>query len=865
MKRNHRFLLVMSLFGLTLSGCFSVTKNDPSSSSSSPSESSLPSSEQPSTQIESEDLESSESLPSETSKTSKTSEQSEEPPVESSEEPPVESSEEPPAESSEEPPVETSEQSPVDSSEEPPVESSEQPPVESSEEPPIESSEQPPVESSEEPPIESSEEPPIESSEEPPVESSSSEEPPIESSEEPVPSNFTITTDLSTPFEIHTAEQKTFLSYEGDYETMPDNLYPDGKNHLSDSNPVTLSWNYSVPAGKSVSSFEVTFGQESDLNDGYTVNVGSNKTASLSNPYLGTNYFKIKANLNGGGSDETEIKTFTVDSSCPRNLTIGGMTNCRDIGGRLTEDGGRIKQGLVYRTSGYKYDYSTVITDAGKKEMLEHLKVKTEVNVADGTSYNLKLTGTNVVDLKMDYDSSGANSTHHFSRNAENVKNFFKLLSDSSNYPVFFHCRIGTDRTGLCAILLAGLLGVPLNEIYQDYLFSNFGKIQEKRYIGAKAGQDNIQKYINDIKNFSGATFKNKVYNILLSIGVPSETLDTVINNLTEGNKVTGNDAGQIVALGDKLTGNGVSVTTDTSTRDHPDKYFVLDSSSKSVSYSFNAKTAFKGQIVAYLGNTEHSSSKKIGDAITCSLDSNGLAIRDVTYADAGMGNCSGRMNYFPVILGSTDIAAGNHTIKIGGTSNKMNIAAICIYDASTAPDIGGGGSQGGGEQGGDHTHDYKPESPQTNKAGKSVTTYLCDCGAKYMAIAFNDYSSANLGTSPDMSIGKLGKNSVFKWDFPAKAGRVTLQFNLKCSNSNHVSDSNKFDPSKYIIKVNGTAQALSLANQGYKSMGLTTSGQYYGFCTFDIDADKNVEIELDHNNTEYRLLFTEEVRLIYA
>ncbi len=692
------------------------------------------------------------------------------------------------------------------------------------------------------------------------------------SSEEPAPEGATFydITDFTDPVEIHTAEQKTFLSYSGEYETMPDNLYPDGKKHLSDSNPVDISWKYQAPTGKTVSSFSVIFGQKSDLSDGYEVKVGTSKSAKLYNPYLGTNYFKIKASFNGGDVDETQIKTFEVDSTYPRNLTIGGMTNCRDMGGRVTEDGGKIKQGLVYRTSGFKYDYSTQITDAGKKEMLEHLKVKTEVNVADGTNYNLRLSGTTVKDLLMDYDQSGSSSTSHFSRNAESVKNFFNLLGDSSNYPVYFHCRIGTDRTGLCAILLGGLLGVPLNYLYQDYLFSNFGNIQEKRYIGAKAGQDNIQKYIASINSLSGKTFKNKVYNALLAIGVTAETLNTVIDNLTEGTKPTNNDAGQIVATADKLTGTGTNLITDNSDRNHPDHYYTLNSSSQSVSYTFNTSAAYKAQIVAYLGNTEHSSSKKIGDAVKLEIDGNKVTIPDITYTDAGMGNCKNRMNYFPVILGDADLTAGTHTVKITGTSNTMNIGTLCVFNADGTS---GGGSQGGGEQssqGGDHIHDYKPETPQTNKAGKNVTTYLCDCGAKYMAIAFTDWSSnPNPGTSTDqVSKGKLGKGSVFTWDFPAKAGRVTLQYNVRCSDWQHVGNADAvFKQSQYVIKANGVAQTLlPTDNAQYATLGLSeTAGTYLDFCTFDIDADKNVEIELDHNVTDYRLLFKEEIRLVYA
>lgn len=683
--------------------------------------------------------------------------------------------------------------------------------------------------------------------------SSSTSQPPVSEG------NFSNITEFNAPVEIHTADQKAYLSYSGNYDQMPENQYPDGSQHRSDSLPVNLSWNYSAPSGKTVSNYSFISGQKADLSDGYEITTTS-KSVAYYNPYLGRNYYKLVANFSDGQEESTAVRFFDVDTTYPRNLTIGGMTNCRDMGGRVLEDGGKMKQGLVYRTSGYKYDYSTTITEDGKKEMLQHLKVKTEVNVADGTSYNLKLSGTTVKDFKMDYSGG----SHHFSRNAESVKNFFNLLGDSNNYPVYFHCRIGTDRTGLCAILLSGLLGVSLNEIYQDYLFSNFGKIGEKRYIGTKAGADNIQNYISDIQNISGKTFKNKVYNMLLSIGVSKATLDTVIANLTEGQTAKDNNAGQIIAPANLLTASGTSLKTDTSDRDNPDNYFILNSSSQSVSYSFSSSKAYKGQVVAYLGNGDSSTSKKIADAIGCSLDNASISMKDQTYSDARMGKCSSRLNYYPVILGEVDIPAGNHTIKITGTSNSMNIGGLYIFDASTAS---GGGSQGGGGEGGEHTtHNYVAQTPVTNKAGKQVTTYLCDCGKKYIAIKFTDYSSIDGEIGSDGKIGGTNKvKTTFKWDIPAKAGEVKLQFNMKMSNGADSHKNHAFDSSLYSVKINGVTQTILLTNgQTYSQLGLTTSGQYFDIASYSVDNDTNLEIEFVHNNSDYRLLFTEQVRLVY-
>ena len=547
---------------------------------------------------------------------------------------------------------------------------------------------------------------------------------------EPVEDNsgFTIN-ELTEPQEIHTELQKTYLSYAGDYSQMDPEDYPDGDQLLSDSLPVTVSWEY-TPA-KSLDHYSVVYGQNPDLSDGYEVSAGESKAKALVNPYLRRNYYKVIANFTDGTSEESAIHNFYVGSSYPRNLAIGGMTNCRDLGGRVLEDGGVMKQGLIYRTCGKKYDYSTTPTSAGETEMLQHLGFKTEINIADGTSYDLKLSGTTTLDLFMDYGGNTPQSNHHFSRNAESLKNFFEAVADENNYPIFFHCRIGTDRTGLCAIMLSGLLGVSLNEIYQDYLFSNFGNIQDKRYIGIAAGQDNIENYMNEINQMSGTTFKNKVYNTLLSIGVSRDTLDTVIANLTEGQTARNNYTGQVIARADVLTGGGVSVTEDNSERNNPDYYYTLDSESKYVSYEFTASEAYAGQVVAYLGNTNHSDSMYIDDALKISLDDREISVRHVDYATAGMGNCNGRINYYPVILASNvSISAGEHRIVLGGTSNTMNVGGIYIFDASLNTTNLGGGVDSGEL----HYHNYQAEilTPSTCSTQGTVR-YTCSiCGDQY-------------------------------------------------------------------------------------------------------------------------------------
>ena len=493
--------------------------------------------------------------------------------------------------------------------------------------------------------------------------------------------DFSVTTDLTSEKQIHTERQADYLAYDGNYDKIPEDDYPDGQQHLSDPEPVNLAWDYTVPSGKTLSRYDVIVGKNADLSDGYAIKGTTATNLNVYNSYLGDNYFQVVANFSDGTKDSSEIKKYKVENIYPRNLKIEGMTNCRDMGGgRELVDGGYIKQGLLYRTSStsqWAYGRGAVpdtITDAGKEELLVRLGCKTEINVNNsGSSVNgIK----NYVQAYMYYDYG----KHHLYRNAEPLKEVFHALADRDNYPIFYHCRIGTDRTGLCAIMISGLLGVPENLIYQDYLFSNFGNIQEKRYIGEKAGRDNIMNYINDLKAFPGEKFQNKVYNYLLSIGIPASELNSVIDILVEGNKPTGNDNCQELILASDMEGVECETkTTPATSNAHPDVYYTLGEE-QGVYMEFDAKYTDEAYLVAYLGSTDTTATKTIADSIEVRFDGDEVEVdEDLTFASVGFGQGDGRTYYSAMVLGKVDVYKGSTSIEITGKANNLNIGAVSI------------------------------------------------------------------------------------------------------------------------------------------------------------------------------------------
>ena len=503
---------------------------------------------------------------------------------------------------------------------------------------------------------------------------------------------FNVTTNLEEEKVIHTERQATYLAYDGDYKTIPEADYPDGQKHLSDPNPVNLVWEYTAPSGKTISRYDIVWGKEADLSDGYTIKGTANPSLDVYNSYLGDNYFRIVANYTDGTNDGSKIQKYTVEDVYPRNLRIEGMTNCRDMGGgRELASGGRIKQGLIYRTSAtnnWAYgrgDVSDRLTDAGKEELLVRLGCKTEINVNNSGSNEVGVQ--NFVDAYMYYDAG----KHHMYRNTEPLKEAFHALANPDNYPVFYHCRIGTDRTGFMAIMLSALLGVSENDIYQDYLFSNFGNIQEKRYIGEKAGRDNILKYMDDLKTYPGELLQNKCYNFLLSIGIPAEELDSIIDILTEGTKAEGNNNHQEVILAEDFEADGtemkeITATSGNASRAHPKKYFTLGEG-QSVSVTFKPDYSGEAKLLAYLGSTDSSASKFIDDSIALEFDGSDIEIDEITFADAGFGTGESRTYYAPVMLATVDVVKGDTPVTITGLANNLNIGALALIPIEKVAD----------------------------------------------------------------------------------------------------------------------------------------------------------------------------------
>ena len=503
--------------------------------------------------------------------------------------------------------------------------------------------------------------------------------------------------ELNTPQEIHTTNQKNYLNYSGDYYNITESVLTSfgasGRQNNSAPNPVVVRWDFEAPEGKTVKNFVFTYSQYSDLSNSYTISgISANATqVSFCNAYLGDNYFKVTANFTDNSNLASEVKIFKVATQAPRNIKAGNMPNVRDMGGRTTYAGGKIKQGLIYRGAGNKFDNSSNISDECKSVLLDQLKIKTEINVANSTTNNLNLSGVTVKNCYMDYGQGksdqgvGGNGVPYsnMSRNAERVRMVLDILADSNNYPAFYHCRIGTDRTGIVGITLNGLLGVPFNETIQDYLLSNFAPIDGQRYPHKHANStdsngDDPAKYIDEILAMPGKNFQEKTVNALLSIGVSMNTINSIIDNMTEGNKAELPNTAK-VGKGNDLSSTGSKSTNNN--YEHPSVYYTINTNG-TVSYTATT-TAGQKDVVVYLGSTNYSNQTKLADVISLRIDGTEQTIVDKTLYKAGFGTTpqNNRTAYMYQILGKFNLSAASHSFVITSKSGSFNVATIAVFD----------------------------------------------------------------------------------------------------------------------------------------------------------------------------------------
>lgn len=340
--------------------------------------------------------------------------------------------------------------------------------------------------------------------------------------------SYEMGTCLSAPVDMHTDLQKNFLNDKFYWRVSP---YADGTKELSRPNPINISWNTILPT----EGYTVRFSEYEDMRDPLIYPIGEDGKTDVYNLKVGTNYYCAIYTPLGLPLATTEKKTVTTANVPPRNMYVDGVTNVRDLGGWSIGNGKRVKQGLIYRCGRLNENHEETpvakITAKGIETMRTQMKVKSEMDLRKTENNEIGgLTGSLLGDDVNYFACPMGWNDNMLLNNTDMVKHIFSdILSKEENYPLIFHCSIGTDRTGMIAFMVNGLLGVDINDLYRDYLFSNFGDIGGDRdFVGITFN------YVATLQNTKGATLSEKIQNYLLSIGVTQGEIDSIRAILSE-------------------------------------------------------------------------------------------------------------------------------------------------------------------------------------------------------------------------------------------------------------------------------------------------------------------------------------------
>lgn len=214
-----------------------------------------------------------------------------------------------------------------------------------------------------------------------------------------------------------------------------------------------------------------------------------------------------------------------------RMIHMTNVDNIRDLGGWAC-DGGVVKYGKLFR-GGEMYGF---LTDDGKQQALDMLGILKEIDLRFAEDLNGRTEsgfGPTVDMLWVDMTWNALT----YQKSSGNIKAIFDPLFDYviAGKPTYFHCSAGADRTGVVALICEAILGVSQSDCDKDYELTNF-------YTGVGTDADARRRdeavwtrEITYLNTYSGATFREKTMNFLLSCGITLEKINAFRAAMIDG------------------------------------------------------------------------------------------------------------------------------------------------------------------------------------------------------------------------------------------------------------------------------------------------------------------------------------------
>lgn len=228
------------------------------------------------------------------------------------------------------------------------------------------------------------------------------------------------------------------------------------------------------------------------------------------------------------------------DDVSVRYMKVDGATNIRDEGGWIGEDNHQVQYNLLYR--GGQLNGNNTLTSKGLNFIRNTMGIKTEIDFRyDEDDSGQKVTaigektfgGYDVAYLR-DFENAFQNYGNFYkNKNTRAMINkIINAMSDIKNYPIYFHCIAGADRTGTFAFMINGLLGVSEEDLTRDFELTSFSP-HGPRWRAAENADHSGFDYS---KAKDGYTFQDML-NTLRSYGTKTDSIQQcVVNFLTKPN-----------------------------------------------------------------------------------------------------------------------------------------------------------------------------------------------------------------------------------------------------------------------------------------------------------------------------------------
>lgn len=310
--------------------------------------------------------------------------------------------------------------------------------------------------------------------------------------------------------------------------TYFDDKYP-GKNNYYPKN-LTLNWEEI----KGATNYKVYLANNFELENAKTFDVDTT-SLTLKDLDVGERYYwKVTCTVN-----EIDYMSKTYIFNTAKGIKMFEFEkayNVRDFGGHQI-DGGSTVQGIAFR--GGSLDG---VNDADISKFKNELNVNTDLDLRRDEEIDSRFLmsplGKGINWVKVGKNGAAQYLDGEYSILNPNMKdalyNELSTFANKDNYPIYFHCAAGRDRTGTLAIILNGILGVSEEEAFQDYMVSMFCKEISSIYT-----PDLLPSYhagvaktvINTLKTYNGNNdYQQGAIDFALNIGLS----DTQIKNIQD-------------------------------------------------------------------------------------------------------------------------------------------------------------------------------------------------------------------------------------------------------------------------------------------------------------------------------------------